>query len=45
MHLPGAVQPIPEPDKMTEIIVKALEIAGQRGIISEGWGGLGNRKL
>lgn len=29
---------------MTEIIVQALEITGQRGIINKGWGGLGNRK-
>jgi sterol 3beta-glucosyltransferase len=26
---------------MTEVIVKALEITGQRGIINKGWGGLG----
>ncbi|XP_039805249.1 sterol 3-beta-glucosyltransferase UGT80A2-like [Panicum virgatum] len=35
-------QPIPEPDKLTKIIVQALEITGQRGIINKGWGGLGN---
>ncbi|CAD6220208.1 unnamed protein product [Miscanthus lutarioriparius] len=34
--------PIPEPDKLTRIIVQALEITGQRGIINKGWGGLGN---
>uniref|UniRef100_I1QA62 sterol 3beta-glucosyltransferase n=3 Tax=Oryza glaberrima TaxID=4538 RepID=I1QA62_ORYGL len=34
--------PIPEPDKLTRIIVEALEITGQRGIINKGWGGLGN---
>lgn len=34
--------PVQEPEKMTEIIVKALEITGQRGIINKGWGGLGN---
>ena len=39
------VQPIPEPDKLTKIIVEALEITGQRGIINKGWGGLGNCKL
>lgn len=39
------VQPIQEPDKMTEIIVQALEMTGQRGIINKGWGGLGNRKF
>ncbi|KAJ1288393.1 hypothetical protein BS78_02G086100 [Paspalum vaginatum] len=34
--------PIPEPDKLTKMIVQALEITGQRGIINKGWGGLGN---
>lgn len=34
--------PVPEPDKLTKIIVQALEITGQRGIINKGWGGLGN---
>ncbi|OIT06895.1 PREDICTED: sterol 3-beta-glucosyltransferase UGT80A2-like isoform X1 [Nicotiana attenuata] len=34
--------PVQEPEKMTETIVKALEITGQRGIINKGWGGLGN---
>lgn len=29
---------------MTKIIVQALEITGQRGIINKGWGGLGNCK-
>ncbi|KAG8064156.1 hypothetical protein GUJ93_ZPchr0004g39790 [Zizania palustris] len=33
--------PVQDPGKMTEIIVKALEITGQRGIINKGWGGLG----
>ncbi|XP_066346589.1 sterol 3-beta-glucosyltransferase UGT80A2-like [Miscanthus floridulus] len=33
--------PVQDPQKMTEIIVKALEITGQRGIINKGWGGLG----
>lgn len=37
-------QPVQEPEKMTEIIVQALEITGQRGIINKGWGGLGNSK-
>ncbi|XP_076930962.1 sterol 3-beta-glucosyltransferase UGT80A2-like isoform X2 [Bidens hawaiensis] len=36
--------PVQEPEKMTEIIVKALEMTGQRGIINKGWGGLGNLK-
>lgn len=35
-------QPVEEPEKMTQIIVRALEITGQRGIINKGWGGLGN---
>ncbi|KAI3470392.1 hypothetical protein Pfo_027055 [Paulownia fortunei] len=34
--------PVEEPEKMTQIIVQALEITGQRGIINKGWGGLGN---
>uniref|UniRef100_A0A804J3W9 sterol 3beta-glucosyltransferase n=1 Tax=Musa acuminata subsp. malaccensis TaxID=214687 RepID=A0A804J3W9_MUSAM len=34
--------PVQEPGKMTEIIVEALKITGQRGIINKGWGGLGN---
>lgn len=33
--------PVQEPQKMTKIIVDALEITGQRGIINKGWGGLG----
>lgn len=34
--------PVQEPQKMTEIIVQALELTEQRGIINKGWGGLGN---
>ncbi|BFG37303.1 hypothetical protein CerSpe_235760 [Prunus speciosa] len=34
--------PLEEPEKMTNIILQALEITGQRGIINRGWGGLGN---
>ncbi|XP_021849106.1 sterol 3-beta-glucosyltransferase UGT80A2 [Spinacia oleracea] len=34
--------PVQEPQKMTEIIVEALEITKQRGIINKGWGGLGD---
>ncbi|KAI3760237.1 hypothetical protein L1987_50630 [Smallanthus sonchifolius] len=34
--------PVQEPEKMTQIIVQALEKTGQRGIINKGWGGLGN---
>lgn len=34
--------PVQEPEKMTQIIVEALRITGQRGIINKGWGGLGN---
>ena len=37
-------QPVEEPEKMTQIIVEALEITKQRGIINKGWGGLGNCK-
>ncbi|XP_015875627.1 sterol 3-beta-glucosyltransferase UGT80A2-like [Ziziphus jujuba] len=33
--------PVQEPEKMTKIIVQALERTGQRGIINKGWGGLG----
>lgn len=39
-----SLQPVQEPEKMTQIIVEALEITGQRGIINKGWGGLGNCK-
>ncbi|KAL9235666.1 hypothetical protein vseg_010408 [Gypsophila vaccaria] len=34
--------PVQEPEKMTQIIVEALEATGQRGILNKGWGGLGN---
>ncbi|KAL6002092.1 hypothetical protein ACLOJK_037540 [Asimina triloba] len=34
--------PVQEPEKMTKIMVEALERTGQRGIINKGWGGLGN---
>lgn len=34
--------PVQDPEKMTQIIVQALEMTGQRGIIQKGWGGLGN---
>ncbi|XP_065036123.1 sterol 3-beta-glucosyltransferase UGT80A2-like [Musa acuminata AAA Group] len=34
--------PVQEPGKMTEIIVEALSITKQRGIINKGWGGLGS---
>ncbi|XP_012473579.1 sterol 3-beta-glucosyltransferase UGT80A2 isoform X1 [Gossypium raimondii] len=34
--------PVQEPEKMTQIIVDALEQTGQRGIINKGWGGLGS---
>ncbi|KAA3458670.1 sterol 3-beta-glucosyltransferase UGT80A2-like isoform X1 [Gossypium australe] len=34
--------PVQEPERMTQIIVNALEQTGQRGIINKGWGGLGN---
>lgn len=38
-------QPVEEPEKMTQIIVEALQETGQRGIINKGWGGLGNCKF
>ncbi|XP_038992589.1 sterol 3-beta-glucosyltransferase UGT80A2-like isoform X2 [Hibiscus syriacus] len=34
--------PLREPERMTQILVQALEKTGQRGIINRGWGGLGN---
>ncbi|KAF7805259.1 sterol 3-beta-glucosyltransferase UGT80A2-like [Senna tora] len=34
--------PLEEAEKMTKIIVGALDKTGQRGIINKGWGGLGN---
>ncbi|WCJ26755.1 Sterol 3-beta-glucosyltransferase UGT80A2 [Euphorbia peplus] len=34
--------PLQEPEKMTQIIVSALEKTNQRGIINKGWGGLGD---
>ncbi|XP_062079039.1 sterol 3-beta-glucosyltransferase UGT80A2 isoform X2 [Humulus lupulus] len=34
--------PVQEPEKMTQVIVDALDKTGQRGIINKGWGGLGN---
>ncbi|XP_054801188.1 sterol 3-beta-glucosyltransferase UGT80A2-like isoform X2 [Prosopis cineraria] len=37
--------PVQEPKRMTEIIVQALEITGQRGVINKGWGDLGLTNL
>ncbi|XP_052728792.1 sterol 3-beta-glucosyltransferase UGT80A2 isoform X4 [Vigna angularis] len=34
--------PLQEPEKMTKIIIQALEKTGQRGVINRGWGGLGS---
>ncbi|KMT13693.1 hypothetical protein BVRB_4g080750 [Beta vulgaris subsp. vulgaris] len=34
--------PVQDPEKLTNIIVRALELTEQRGIINKGWGGLGN---
>ncbi|VFQ80150.1 unnamed protein product [Cuscuta campestris] len=34
--------PLEDSKKTTEIILEALKITGQRGIIDRGWGGLGN---
>ncbi|KAJ0052744.1 hypothetical protein Pint_01591 [Pistacia integerrima] len=42
IYYPFSCQPVQEPEKMTQIIVEALDITGQRGIINKGWGGLGN---
>ncbi|TQD72743.1 hypothetical protein C1H46_041711 [Malus baccata] len=39
---PIGYRPLQEPEKMTDIILQALEITAQRGIINRGWGGLGN---
>lgn len=38
----ATIQPLQEPEKMTKIIIEALEITNQRGIINKGWGGLGD---
>ncbi|KAG5095751.1 hypothetical protein JHK84_051339 [Glycine max] len=34
--------PLQQPEKMTQIIIHALEETGQRGVINKGWGGLGS---
>ncbi|XAR58704.1 Sterol 3-beta-glucosyltransferase [Bertholletia excelsa] len=34
--------PVQEPEKMTQIIVQALEMTGQRAIVDKGWGRLGD---
>ncbi|KAJ7517313.1 hypothetical protein O6H91_21G018300 [Diphasiastrum complanatum] len=34
--------PVEDPERMTTIIVKALEQTHQRGLIFKGWGGMGN---
>ncbi|KAL3000770.1 hypothetical protein AAZX31_09G231800 [Glycine max] len=34
--------PLQEPEKITRIIIQALEETGQRGVINKGWGGLGS---
>lgn len=34
-----------EPERMTGIVLDALKTSGQRGILSEGWSGLGSEKL
>lgn len=34
--------PVEDPQRMTEIIVEALRQTSQRGVISKGWGGIGN---
>ena len=37
--------PVKNPEKTTDIILKALQQSGQRGILHMGWGGIGNRNL
>lgn len=37
--------PVKDPQKTTNIILKALEQSGQRGILHTGWGGIGNQAL
>ena len=37
--------PIRDPQKTTQIVVEALQGCGQRGVLSGGWGGLGNAVL
>ena len=41
---PFLVQPVEDPEGMTEIIVQALAETSQRGIIDKGWGGIGRCK-
>jgi len=36
-----ALQPVEDPQKLTRVIMEALQRTGQRGIIQKGWGGLG----
>jgi hypothetical protein len=38
------LQPVEDPEGMTEIIVQALSKTSQRGIIDKGWGGIGKCK-
>lgn len=37
--------PVKNPQKTTDIILKALRQSGQRGILHMGWGGIGNQNL
>ena len=37
--------PVKDPQRTTNIIIKALKRSGQRGILHMGWGGIGNRSL
>jgi sterol 3beta-glucosyltransferase len=34
-----------DPEELTEIVVRALEATGQRGILATGWGGIGDSDL
>ncbi|CAL2263591.1 unnamed protein product [Prunus armeniaca] len=40
VHIGFDSLPLEEPENMTNIILQALEITGQRGVINRGWGGL-----
>ena len=37
--------PVNNPDQKTQVILKALDQSGTRGILHAGWGGLGNQSL
>ncbi|XP_024521786.1 sterol 3-beta-glucosyltransferase UGT80A2 isoform X3 [Selaginella moellendorffii] len=41
IHIGFGSLPMQDPERTTEIIIEALKLTGQRGIISKGWAGLG----